>query len=155
MIASGTAPPNMPECTPWSRVVTVTTTRTMPAQGGGEGRLADRPVGGVGEDDGVGAQLLAVPLEDRRQRVGADLLLALDEDRHADRQRPVVRAQRGDVGHDAGLVVGGAAAVEAAVALGRLERRAVPQCVVAGRLHVVVGVEHARSATRAARRGGR
>ena len=46
------------------------------------------------------------------------------------------------MGHDPGLVVGGAAAVEAAVALGRLERRAVPVGVVAGRLHVVVGVEH-------------
>ena len=42
---------------------------------------------------------------------------------------------------DAGLVVGGAAAVEAVAAHGRLERRRVPVVVVAGRLHVVVGVE--------------
>ena len=30
MRASGTAPPNIPECTPWSRVSTVTTARTIP-----------------------------------------------------------------------------------------------------------------------------
>jgi hypothetical protein len=35
-------------------------------------------------------------------------------------------ADRGDVREDPGLVVGGAAAVEAAVALGRLERRRGP-----------------------------
>ena len=70
------------------------------AQRGGQRRLADGPVRGVGEHDRVGPQLLAVPLEDGRQRVGADLLLALDEDRHPDRQRPGVRAQRGDVRHD-------------------------------------------------------
>ena len=74
------------------------------------------------------------------QAVGADLLLALDEDRDADRQLAAVRAQGRDVGHDPGLVVGGAAAVEPAVALGRLERRAVP-------------VRRRRRA--AARRGGR
>ena len=56
------------------------------AQGDGERRFADVPVAGVGEDDGVRAQLLAVPLEDGQQRVAADLLLALDEDRDADRR---------------------------------------------------------------------
>ena len=63
--------------------------------------------------------------------------------------RPVVGAQHGEVGHDAGLVVGGAAAVEAAGALGGLERRGRPQLVAAGRLDVVVGVEqHGRRAGR-------
>ena len=42
---------------------------------------------------------------------------------------------------DAGLVVGGAAAVEATVALGGLERRARPGRVLARRLHVVVRVQ--------------
>ena len=55
----------------------------QPAQGGREGRLPHGPVGRVGQHDGVGAQLVAVLLEDRRQDVGADLLLALDEDRDA------------------------------------------------------------------------
>ena len=107
-----------------------------------ERRFADRPVGGVGQHDRVGAQLLSVPLEDGGQRVGADLLLPLDEDRHPDGERPGVGPQRRDVGHDAGLVVGGTATVETPAALGRLERRAVPQRLVAGRLHVVVRVEH-------------
>ena len=55
-----------------------------------------------------------------------------------------VGAQCGDVGHDAGLVVGRAAAVEAPVALHGLERRAVPVGVVTGGLHVVVRVERHR-----------
>ena len=53
-----------------------------------------------------------------------------------------MRAQRRHVGHDPGLVVGGAAAVEPPLTLGGLEGRAVPQGLVAGRLHVVVRVEH-------------
>ena len=107
-------------------------------------RLADGPVGRVGQDDGVRPQPLAVSLEDGRQRVGADLLLPLDEDRDAHREAAAVGPQRGEVRHDPGLVVGGTAAVEAAVALGGLERRAVPEVLAAGRLHVVVRVEHDR-----------
>ena len=85
-----------------------------------------------------------VLVEQRRRAVGADLLLALDEHHDADRQVVAVRPDRGQVGGDAGLVVGGAAAVEAAVALGRLERRRVPVGVVVLGLHVVVGVEQHR-----------
>ena len=117
------------------------------AQGRREGRRADVPVAGVGDDDGVGGEAVAVLLEDRAERGRARLLLALDEDRDADRQVAGVGAERGDVRHDAGLVVGGTAAVEATVALLGLERRAVPVGVVAGRLHVVVRVErHGRRA---------
>ena len=67
----------------------------------------------------------------------------------------------GDVDQDAGLVVGGAAAEEPAVALLGLEGRGAPQLLVAGRLHVVVGVEEqggrarGAAATRRRRRGGR
>ena len=75
----------------------------------------------------------------------ADLLLALDEDGDPHRQVTRVGAQRRDVRHDTGLVVGGAAAVEPPAPLGRLEGRAVPEGVVAGRLHVVVRVEHDRA----------
>ena len=59
------------------------------------------------------------------------------------RSSPSART-RGEVRGDAGLVVGGAAAVEAAAALGRLERRGVPVGVVVLRLDVVVGVEQHR-----------
>ena len=49
---------------------------------------------------------------------------------------------------DAALVVGSAAAVEAAVAHRRLERRGRPQREVPGGLYVVVGIEdHARRPT--------
>ena len=82
--------------------------------------------------------------QQRGQGVGADLLLALDEHRDADRQVVAVDAQRAEVGGDAGLVVGRAAGVEPVAALGRLERRAVPVGVVVLGLHVVVGVEQHR-----------
>ena len=50
---------------------------------------------------------------------------------------------------DSGLVVGGAAAVEAAVALGGLERRRHPLAVIALGLHVVMGVQqHGRRSRR-------
>src|SRR5690606_39750419 len=49
--------------------------------------------------------------------------------------------QRGDVDHDAGLVVGAAATVEATVPFGSGERVTVPHVRIASRLHVMVGVE--------------
>ena len=117
------------------------------AQAGGESGDADVPVAAVGDHDHVGAELLEVLLQQGREAVGADLLLALDEHHDVDRQVVAVDAQRAEVGGDPGLVVGGAAGVETAVALGRLERRGVPVGVVVLRLDVVVGVEqHGRRA---------
>ena len=82
--------------------------------------------------------------EEGHERVGADLLLALDEDGQVHGQVVAEHAGGAQVGHDAGLVVGRAAAVERARpvgALGRLEGRGVPLGVVVLGLHVVVGVE--------------
>ena len=61
-----------------------------------------------------------------------------------------VRAQRGQVHRDAGLVVGGAAAVEPAVPFGRLERVAIPVRGLARRLDVVVRVQQDGGGTRRA-----
>jgi hypothetical protein len=58
------------------------------------------------------------------------LLLALDDPLDRDRQFAVPVAQgmdRGEARRDAAFVVGGAACVELAVALSRLERRRRPQ----------------------------
>ena len=70
---------------------------------------------------------VAVLVEERLERRRADLLLALDEHRDA---RPAGRRRSarigGQVRGDAGLVVGGAAAVEPVAALGRLERLGCP-----------------------------
>ena len=71
------------------------------------------------------AQLVDVRVEERGEAGRADLLLALDQHLHVARQlaggaQP--GAHRGEVRDHARLVVGGAAAEEAAVALARLER---------------------------------
>ena len=70
---------------------------------------------------------------------------------YADADLAAHRAQRGRVDHDAGLVVGGAAPVQAALADDRLERRRGP---LGGRslgLHVVVGVQQRRRGALGAR----
>jgi len=114
------------------------------AEARGQGGDADVPVAGVGDDDDVGAQPALVLLEQRGERVGTDLLLALDEHRDVHGQLGAEDPQRAEVRGDAGLVVGGATGVQAAVALGRLERRRVPLGVVVLGLDVVVGVEQHR-----------
>ena len=121
------------------------------AQRRGERGLADVPVAGVGDHDDVGAQLVLVLLQQRRQGVGADLLLALDEEHDVDGQVVAVRPERPEVRHDAGLVVGGAAGVEPRtlrrLALGGLERRRVPVGRVVLGLYVVVRVQQHRRRT--------
>jgi hypothetical protein len=119
------------------------------AQPDGQRRPPDVPVGGVGDDDDVRGDLVAVPAQDLHQGGGPPLLLAFHEDHHAHRQLVAESAQRRDVRHDAGLVIGGAPPVQAAVALDGLERPADPLGLVADRLHVVVRVEqHGRRARR-------
>ena len=144
VIASGTAPPNMPEWTPWSRVVTVTTTRIRPRS---VVVRAGSPMAQLVESASTMASARSFsPCFSSRVGSESEPISSSPSTKTVTPtgRAPGVGAQRGEVGHDAGLVVGGAAAVEPAVALGRLERRAVPVLVVAGRLHVVVRVEHDR-----------
>ena len=118
--------------------------------GGGERRDADVPVAGVGDHDDVGARAR------RGARAGAPGRVSepTSSSPSTKTMTPTGSSspkhpQRAEVGDDAGLVVGGAAAVEPVVALGRLERRGVPVGVVALGLDVVVGVEqHGRRALR-------
>ena len=97
------------------------------AQPDGEGGSVDVPVVGVGDDDHVGGELVLVLGEEVGERARAELLLALDEDREAQVEVGADRldegADRRDVGEHAGLVVGGAPAVQPVAANGRLERR--------------------------------
>ena len=93
-MASGTAPPYIPEWTAWSRVRTVDDARRRRPR-----RLVVRagspmpPVAGVGDDDDVGARAgRGARSRNALERRRADLLLALDEDRDADRE--VVRRAR-------------------------------------------------------------
>ena len=120
------------------------------AQADGEGRDLGAPVAGVGHDDRVGGREdVAIVVEEGVEGAGAELLLPLEEE--DDAEVGVAgdlgeRADRGEVRRDAGLVIRGAATVEAVAAQGRLEGQRVPVGVVAGRLHVVVGVEqHGRA----------
>ena len=67
--------------------------------------------------------------------------MPFDHDLDPDRRLPVPGPQRADVHQDVRLRVGGAAAVDRPVALGRLERRRLPLGLVADRHDVVVAVE--------------
>ena len=80
-------------------------------------------------------------------RVTADLLLAVRQHAHVDAQLALLGEveRRAQQRVEVALVVGHAAPVDAAVAHGRLERRARPQLGGAGRLHVEVAVgDHGR-----------
>ena len=124
---SGTGPPHMPECSDCLSARTSTSTATRP-------RSAVVIDGSPVSKLPVSVSTMASACEEllvrragTRQVPGADLLLALDDDLHVERQRAGALQPGVDgagVHHHAGLVVGGAAPVEAAVALGGLERAA-------------------------------
>lgn len=92
-------------------------------------------------------------LEERQEARRADLLLALDEDRHAHRQvaQRRQRPQRTHVRDDPRLVVRGATPEQTTVDLGRDERVGVPRGSVSRGLHVVVRVEQDRRGARRSR----
>ena len=83
------------------------------AQAGRERRDADVPVSRVGDDDDVRGQPVAVLAQQIGEGLGGDLLLALDEEPHGDRQVIAQGAERAHVHRDPRLVVGRAPAVEA------------------------------------------
>ena len=115
-----------------------------------EGGAANGPVRGVGNDDDVAAHDVLVLFEERAEGLTAVFLFTLHKHDDADAgffELVLERAQGGHVSHNAGLVVGSAAAVQAAVALGRFKRRSCPFGLIADGLHVVVGVEHDRRLT--------
>ena len=118
------------------------------AQRDGEAGHVGGRVVAVGDDDEVAGEGVAVLGEEAPEAARAVLLLALDEYRQADREGEVVRLddvahglERGEVHEHARLVVARAAAVEALADDGGLEGRGAPVGLVAGGLHVVVGVE--------------
>ena len=101
---------------------------------------------GVADHDHVAGQPLALAPQQAGEVLRAGLLLALHDQLDRDRRRR--RAARGQAGADAerveqhlALVVGGAPGQQQAVALGGLERRAVPLLQRLDRLDVVVPVD--------------
>ena len=145
--ASGTRPPHMPECTAWVSVRTSTSARTRPRRlvVSAGSPMSQLPESAITITSARSSSWCFV--EQRREGARADLLLALDEHRDVDRQVVAEDPDRAEVRDDAGLVVGRTAPVEPPVALGRLERRAVPLGRVVLGLHVVVRVEQHRRRT--------
>ena len=114
------------------------------AERDGERGLPGPPVAAVGQDHCVGGEQIAVLGQELGEVLGARLLLALDEGRHADGRPSVPSADRALVHGDAGLVVAGASAEETAVALDGLVGRRGPELERPFRLDVVMGVEQDR-----------
>ena len=111
------------------------------AQGRGERGLAGLPVRRVTDHEDVADQLVVVLLDQATEARRTDLLLALDEQRHAHGRLAVEGPQGGQVHRDTGLVVIGATGIQTTIADGRLEGRGGPQRHVAGRLDVMVRVQ--------------
>ena len=138
MMASGTRPPHMPEWTACVSVRTSTSTRIRPrrlvvSEGTPMSQFPDRRYDDVAPAGRTGAA--------GREGRGGDLLLALDEEPHGDRQVIAQGAERAHVHRDPRLVVGRAPAEEALAADGGLERRANPVGRVVLRLDIVVRVK--------------
>ena len=120
------------------------------------GRDRDRGLRGpphraVRRDDEVRFELAAVVSQDAGEARASDLLLALEEEAHVQRQRPErVQERLRNLQRDEhrALVVGRAARVDAPVADGRRERRRHPLGLVPRRLHVVVAVDEYRRRAR-------
>ena len=126
--------------------------RTRAAQAGRDGGSAELDVAGVGDEHHVGREQVRLRADQPTETALRHLFRALAHHADADRPRFRKRAQGGEQHDEVALAVGGAAAVEAAVALGQLPGRRAPVRPVAGRLHVVVGVEqHRRRALRPGR----
>ena len=156
MSASGAAPPNMPECMALRSERTVTTTLAIPRRvvvrvGSPVAKLPPS-ADGDGRRRGGGRRCSATTVV---QSGRALLLGAFGDELEVDRERAAAeRAQRGEVGDEAALVVGGATAVPAAVvARGQRERRRLPGVLAQRRLHVVVAVQEHRGRALGARGG--
>ena len=158
IIASGTAPPNMPECEACSRVRTRSVKRVLPRSETVRAGVLSSQLPESATTITSARRSAALSERNCANEREPGLLLALEEQHDAEVEvrsdRFGQRAERGDVRHDPGLVVGGAAAVQAAAADRRLEGRRLPERLVADRLHVMVGVEQDRRPAVARRPGG-
>ena len=106
---------------------------------------------GVADDHVIGAQLLAMRRDPRREVGRADLLFTLEEQDQVDRQTGGLQRRfgGGDLEHDLGLVVRGAAGHEVVAHPRQLERRRAPLGKRIGGLDVVVRVDQERRSVRA------
>src|SRR5207249_7979325 len=99
-------------------------------------------------DTAIGAQARRVLLHEVREMLGADLLLALEQDADTQRElahRRAIRLDRLKPRHEVAFVVGDAAAEEHPVALDRLERRGLPLVLGIRGLDVVMVVDEERA----------
>nr|WP_245806314.1 hypothetical protein [Cryptosporangium aurantiacum] len=117
-------------------------------QGQPERRDAGPDVAGVGDDRGVGAEVVRWYRVEGGGQPGTVLLLALHQHGYSDRRPSSPGPDRTQVHREVALVVGGAAPEQGTVADDRVERRRGPGDRVARRLDVVVGVEQHRGRAR-------
>ena len=109
----------------------------------GDRGLVGAPHRAVGRKHAIRLKQLRIRGDHRLQVPTADLLFALEDELHVERQRAARRKERLrdlDRNEHRSLVVGRAARVEAAVAQLWLEGLALPPLEGIGRLHVVVAV---------------
>ena len=126
------------------RAVHVDLDRARTFEADNQPRLILRPLGSVGTEDEVAGETLAVGGDEGRQLRASDLLLALEDELHVERQRarcPQERLDAEDAQEEVRLHVGGATAVEAAVANLRIERGRAPQVERIDGLNVEVTVD--------------
>ena len=115
--------------------------RGVAAQRRGQRGDVGGPVAGVGHDDHVGVEFVAVRLDERDEARRAHLLLAFDEHLDIDLELVAERLQRTGVDGDAAAVVGRATAEQAVADLRGHERLGLPHARVRNRLHVMVRIQ--------------
>ena len=134
-IASGTAPPNIPECEACASVSMRRLNATAPRSATVMAGVSRSQLPESATTIASAASRSRFSCRKLANELRQVLLLALDEQRDAEvevgAEHLGERADGADVRHDAGLVVGGAAAVEAVAALRRLERRRLPVLLAA------------------------
>lgn len=92
------------------------------AQRGGQRRNVRRPVAGIGHDNHVSGEFVAVSLDEGNEAWRAHLLFAFDEHFDIDVEVVAQGLQCTGMDGDTAAVIGGATAVEAAVNFGGHER---------------------------------
>ena len=103
--------------------------------------FARLPVRRIRHDDNIGREFIAVSIQERSERRGADLLLALNENDNVDGQVFAKNRQRPQVNSHASTVIGGTTSVDAVPAHLSPVGIQAPAMQLPHRLDIVVSVQ--------------